>query len=142
MPNAWSSSTRPCSLELERGSLIAAAFALSLDFCVPDLLYQRELARHDHRLLPLGLKVLELDGPGVLRAVRYRRVAPALSVFGVFALALANRTGAGLLRRLATEEGVTCHGLLWLIDHMYCERTASLTELRDALVILRDHARC
>ena len=30
-------------IDLERGGLVAAAFALSLEFCVPDLLYRREL---------------------------------------------------------------------------------------------------
>lgn len=30
-------------IDLERGSLIAAAFALKLEFCVPDLLFRLEL---------------------------------------------------------------------------------------------------
>lgn len=30
-------------VDLERGGLFAAAFSLQLKYCVPDLLYQREL---------------------------------------------------------------------------------------------------
>ena len=33
-------------IDLERGSLFAAAFALRLKFCVPDLLYRLELQPH------------------------------------------------------------------------------------------------
>lgn len=32
-------------IDLERGSLFDAAFSLRLEFCVPDLLYRRELQR-------------------------------------------------------------------------------------------------
>lgn len=134
-------------LELERSSLMAAAFSLSLDLCAPDFLYQRELEPYGDHLFGSGLRVLELDGPGILRAVRYRRAAPSLSLFDAFALTLTYRTGAALLTgdgrlwHLATEEGVACHGFLWLIDRIYGERTASLRALCDGLVTLRDHSR-
>ena len=136
-------------IDLERGSLFTPAFALPLEFCVPDLLYQRELPpQGGHRLLELGLRVVELDARGVSRAIFYRRAVPALSLPDAFALALAHCNGATLLtgdarlRQLASDENVICHGLLWLIDLMFDHRTATATDLHDGLLNIRDHPRC
>ena len=136
-------------IDLERGSFFAAAFALPVEFCVPDLLYQSELAPYGgRRLLAMGLRVLELDATGVSRAVRYRQAVPALSLSDAFALTLARRTGSTLLtgdarlRRLASDEKVVCHGVLWLLDRMHDEHTATPQQLHDGLVSIRDHPRC
>ena len=78
-------------IDLERGAFFAAACALDVEFCVPDLLYRRELAPFGgDRLLDLGLRVLELDGIGITQAVQYRQAVPALSLSDAFALALAH----------------------------------------------------
>ncbi len=136
-------------IDLERGSLFAAAFALPLEFCVPDLLYRRELEPYGGaRLVAMGLKVLDLDSAAVARAIRYRRTAPALSLPDAFALSLAQHiqgtllTGDGRLRRLADGEHVPCHGLLWLLDYMYSVHVATPRQLHDGLVAIRDHPRC
>ena len=111
-------------IDVERGCVEAAAFASGLGICVPDLLYERELEPYGDRLSALGLEVLELDGVGVQQAVRYQRLVQSLSLSHAFALALAQRTRASLLtsearlRRLATDEGVACHGILWLREHI------------------------
>ena len=136
-------------IDLERGSFFAPAFALCLEFCVPDLLYRRELEPYGgERLLAMGLRVVELDGTAVSRAVAYHRAVPALSLSDAFALALAHRTGCTLLtgdarlRRLATDEQVVCHGVLWLLDRMFQEHTAAPQQLYDGLICIRDHPRC
>ena len=136
-------------IDLERGSLFDAAFSLRLEFCVPDLLYRRELQPYGgDRLVDMGLKVLDLDGDGVAQAARYHRTVPALSLSDAFALALAHRTGSTLLtgdarlRRLARDEKIVCHGVLWLLDRMHDEQTATLQQLYDGLVSIRDHPRC
>ena len=77
-------------IDLERGSLLEAAFRLPFAFAVPDLLYERELkAKGGSRLRELGLQIAELDGDGVAKAVEYRKRVPALSLPDCFALALA-----------------------------------------------------
>ena len=136
-------------IDLERGALFPAAFALPLEFCVPDLLYRLELQPFGGvRLLSMGLNVLTLDGVGVTQATRYRRAIPALSLSDAFALALAQRTGSTLLtgdarlRRLAADESVSCHGVLWIFDLMFREGTATPQQLYDGLVNVRDHPRC
>lgn len=136
-------------VDLERGDLFTSAFALQLEFCVPDLLFNREWQHHggDH-LLALGLKVLTLDAAGISQAMRFRRTVPALSLPDAFALAMAQRTSSTLLtgdarlRSLASEEGVDCHGVLWLLDRMHDQQTATPRQLYDGLVSIRDHPRC
>ena len=91
--------------------------------------------------LAMGLRVVELDGTAVSRAVGYHRAVPALSLSDAFALALAHRTGCTLLtgdarlRRLATDEQVVCHGVLWLLDRMFQEHTAAPQQLYDGLIL-------
>ena len=136
-------------IDLERGCLFDSALALRLKFCVPDLLYRRELQPYygDH-LLAMGLKVLDLDGAGVGQAAGYHRAVPALSMSDAFALSLAHRTdsilltGDARLRQLATEEKIICHGVLWLLDRMHDEQTATPQNLYDGLISIRDHPRC
>ena len=135
-------------IDLDRGSLFTAAFSLRLEFCVPDLLYRRELQPYGgDRLVDMGLKVLDLDGDGVAQAARYHRTVPALSLSDAFALALAHRTGSTLLtgdarlRRLARDEEIVCHGVLWLLDRVHDEQTETPQRLYDGLVSIRDHPR-
>ena len=101
-----------------------------------------------YRLVAKGLRVLELDGDGVAQAARYHRTERAISLSDAFALALARRTGSTLLtgdarlRRLAASEKVVCHGVLWLIDRMLEQRSATPQQLHASLLKIRDHPRC
>ena len=136
-------------VDLDRGSLLEAAFLLPFEFAVPDLLYKRELENHiGDGLRHLGLRVLALDGDGVARALHYRSRHPALSLPDCFALALAVRkhwallTGDAKLRKLAEAEQVECHGVLWLLDEMLKAMAASTQELHDGLTAISEHPRC
>ena len=136
-------------VDLERGSLLDAAFRLSFGFAVPDLLYKRELENYNgDRLRRLGLRVLTLDGDGVIRALNYRRRHPTLSLPDCFALVLAmlNKwtllTGDAKLRELAEAEHIDCHGVLWLLDEMLEAAVAPVRELHDGLATISEHPRC
>ena len=136
-------------IDLERGSLLEASFHLPFRFAVPDLLYERELKdwRGDE-LTRLGLAVEGLDGDGVSRALAYRQRVQALSLPDCFALALAQTrswvllSGDRALRRLAEDEGVECHGVLWLLDEMQAAAVVSVRELYDGLTKISVHPRC
>jgi len=135
-------------IDLERGDLIEAAFGLSFELAVPDVLYRRELEEFGgQRFVELGLRVEELEAEGVAHAQTYRQRVPRLSVPDSFALALAQRrewvllTGDGALRQLATAEQVECHGALWLLDRMFEEGVARRL-LLDGLTAISDHPRC
>ena len=136
-------------IDLERGTLLEAAFRLPFAFAVPDLLYEQELkANNGVRLRELGLRISELDGDGVAAALTYRRREPALSAPDSFALALAVRsewtllTGDAALRKLAEELRVDCHGLLWLLDLMLSVQAATQGELHSGLLAISEHPRC
>lgn len=136
-------------IDLARGSLLEASFRLPFEFAVPDLLYGRELDDHGGPALTgLGLKVAELDGDGVALALGYRRRRGSLSLPDSFALALAKTNswtllaGDGGLRELADEEGVACHGVLWLLDRIFDQRIMPGNELSAGLGKIVAHPRC
>lgn len=100
-------------IDLERSGLLEAAFRLSWEFAVPDLLYKRELRDHNGpELLRLGLRVEALKPEAVHRALEYQRRVPALSLPDTFAITLAKvkgrilLAGDGELRRRATAEEI------------------------------------
>ena len=135
-------------IDLERGSLLEAAFELPYRVVIPDLLYERELKHHGgNDLLTLGLVVVDLTGDQVELARTYRRERPALSWPDVFALALAAATGGTLLtgdrrlRTLAVEKHVACHGLLWLLDEMHLNGIPK-DHLHTGLQSIGAHPRC
>jgi len=136
-------------IDLERGGLLEAVFALPHEFAVPDVLYDREMRDEwGERLLGLGLQVVEVSSEGVGNALRYRQQRASLSVADSFALALAKErallllTGDGQLRELAQEEDVECHGLLWLLDMLEKAGAPGVQLLHDGLTALAAHPRC
>lgn len=136
-------------IDLERGSFLETSFRLPFEFAVPDLLYERELKDYaGDDLLKLGLRVEELDGDGIARALSYRAQRPSLSLPDCFALALAQGnswtllTGDGRLRELANDEHVDCHGVLWLLDEMHNAAVATVKELHAGLEAISAHPRC
>lgn len=137
-------------VDLERGSLLRAAFALrSCSLAVPDLLYERELRDHGGpELVALGLRIESLPAEGVIEATGYRRTKPVLSVPDSFALALARAnawvllTGDGPLRELAGLHAVECHGVLWMLDKMLAEAAATAQTVHAGLTAIAAHPRC
>lgn len=136
-------------IDLDRGNLLQAAFKLPTALAVPDVLYERELKDSSGPvLLTLGLKVLSLDGTGVALAQSYTRKSRSLSVPDAFALALAKTgshvllSGDKALTMLAHDEGVNCHGVLWLLDRLEEAALVSLDQLRHGLETLAGHPRC
>ena len=136
-------------IDLERGALLEASFLLPFQLAVPDLLYERELKDHGgEALLDRGLRIEELDSDGVVQALGYRQKKPSLSLPDSFALVLAAKngwillTGDRTLRELANEENVDCHGVLWLLDHMFEASVTSASKLCVGLEAISSHPRC
>ena len=136
-------------IDLERGDLLEAIFALPDEFAVPDVLYDREMqGEFGERMVGLGLRVEEVSEAGVATALRYRQQRVSLSVPDSFALALAKErkwlllTGDGQLRELADGENVECHGVLWLLDIMEEAGIPGIQRLHDGLTSLAVHPRC
>ncbi|MCY4182898.1 MAG: hypothetical protein OXF43_08440 [Gammaproteobacteria bacterium] len=136
-------------IDLDRGGLTEEAFRLPYEFAVPDLLYVAEIEKYDGaELIDLGLRIEELDGPGVNLALEYRRKRRTLSLPDAFALALASRhswvllAGDKELRKLAEAENIECHGVLWLMDRIFENGVVSGAQLRSSLARIAAHPRC
>ena len=136
-------------IDLGRGSLLQPVFRLPFEFAVPDLLYEDELKGHgESALVREKLRVEELSGGAVARALGYRRMQKTLSLPDCFALALAKAkswtllAGDRALRELAAEEQVLCHGVLWLLDRLHEHRTINRNALHDGFRRIAAHPRC
>jgi len=136
-------------IDLDRGGILHEIFVLPFDVGVPDLLYERELKHwHGPDLVPMGLRVLSLDGTGVSLGQSYRARERRLSLTDAFALALAKTgghvllAGDGSLRALAEVEDVECHGVLWVFDQLEQHRVLTAEQLLNALVLITSHPRC
>ena len=136
-------------IDLERGELLEVLFELNYEFAVPDLLFEAELKPYGgDRLLERGLRVEELDGSGVSKAIARRRETASLSLSDVFALTLASEngwallTGDGPLRALAMAEKVECHGVLWVFDELEAAALRDAKALHSGLSQIAAHERC
>lgn len=141
-------------IDLERGAILETIFRLPFNYAVPSLLYRMELKDYGgNAQMDLGLRLEELDVKEVMLAQTYSLRLRALSVPDSFALALALAksrswillSGDRKLVRLAKEEEVAVHGVLWLFDQMYDEGVVDGTELFYSLRSLRAitaHPRC
>lgn len=136
-------------IDIERCQLLHQVFALNAQFVVPDVLFDRELRGQEGTLcLELGLQVATLTSEEVESAQQFMQAQRALSVPDAFSLALAHGrqwilvTGDGPLRALAQNQHVDCHGVLWLLDLMEGEQTATPQQLHAGLSRLAIHPRC
>jgi len=136
-------------IDLDRGELLDQLFRLPYDFCVPDILYKRELAGElGDRLRLLGLDVVELSPAEVSRATSLRREVKVLSTPDTFAFSLAEArrwtllTGDGALRGLCNQQGIEMHGVLWIIEELNRASIADTQTLHRALSTMHSHPRC
>lgn len=136
-------------IDLERADLLSLAFQSSDTFATPDFLYQSELANDiGPGLLNAGLQILELTPAEVTKAQTLKNTNAKLSLSDCAAYVGAQRpdhellTGDGALRLLAANEGLTYHGVLWIMDRMHDSQTATAAQLHAGLTKLTTHPRC
>ncbi len=135
-------------IDLERAGLLETAFSCGITMVVPDLLYHRELEKHNGPYLcALGLGVVALTATELSDAQVIKLDRPSLSLPDCFALACATRSnhclvsGDGIMRKEAEKRTVTVHGLIWLLDQMM-ESGVSQHSLASGLTNLLNHPRC
>jgi len=136
-------------IDLERGGMLECAFKLPLRFCVPDLLYERELAGNIGPVLrALGLAIEALSSAATSQAQQMWQSRKILSLPDCFAFTLAQErgwlllTGDGALRAAAEAEKIECHGFFWLFDLVHAASIESPTFLTRSLETLSAHPRC
>jgi len=133
-----------CLIDLRKASLLGALLQLPYEFVIPDILFDEELlefaSAEKEGLIRAGLRVLDLPGNGVKRAVELIGAKPKLSIHDGFAFVLAESypgcillTGDGELRALADSQKIEVHGVLWVLDELHRCRLATAATLAAAL---------
>lgn len=136
-------------IDLERGEILETVFTLDVEFAVPDLLFERELAGAlGDRLVALGLRVEALEPAELQSATQLSRVDRSLSLPDAFAFALAKArqwtllTGDAGLRRAAEAGQLDVHGALWILDRLEADGICGCAALEGALTKTSAHPRC
>ena len=132
-------------IDLVAGGLLEEMFRLpGWEFCVPDVLYEEELADHHGLLLTgLGLKIETLPADAVEYVAGLRQRYRGPSTNDLFALALARSRGGvllsgdGPLRKAAEAEGVEIHGTLWLGELLFEAGLVTAKRMTDAYEAMR-----
>src|SRR5262249_28447955 len=119
-----------CLIDLRKALLLDAFLGLPFEILIPNTLFEDELlkftAAQKKDLLGVGLKVIDIPGPGVLRAREIVMLNPHLSIHHGLAYVLAEKnkgcvllTGDGRLRDLAATNGIAVRGVLWVVDEIH-----------------------
>lgn len=124
-------------IDLHNADLLDAAFELGHTWRTPDLIVQDEVLTVDRDLLvDLGLDVRTLSGDELSKIAALNGRYPSPSPKDLAALVVADSddgivvTGDGPLRSAAEDEGMTVHGVLWVLDQLVEEKI--VTEARAA----------
>lgn len=136
-------------LDLAKSRLIEATLALSFDFVIPDVIFDRELldlgTYSAADLVRLGFKIGTLNGAGMSAALEhYARNRARLSFNDCVALTHAQMkacilmTGDGPLRMVAERLKIEVHGLLWAASQISAQETCPRERLIAALQQLHD----
>jgi len=140
-----------CLIDLRKASLLDALVRLPYELLIPNTLFEDELLKftgaQKRALVRGGLRVIDLPGHCVTRAVEVNRDVPRLSIPDCFAYALAERhegcillSGDGALRSYAAARDMELRGVLWVIDELHRNEIVPVTALLDALKLFADDA--
>lgn len=127
-------------LDLYCGQMIASAMRLPLNYLIPDLVWV-EISRPEEASQFAVIPIRSLSGSQVSRvyALRQDKRCRRLTIGDVAAFVMAEDLGAVLLtndrdlRTLADEEGVVCHGTLWLLDMLVSSRVIDPGQAAESL---------
>lgn len=136
-----------CLIDLKKGGLLEAFLDLPYEFIIPDVLVDNELlslTKKEVSLLKQRMKIVSLDVAGTDRVRQILFKCPALTAQDGFAFVMAEQnpgcilvTGDRRLRALAEEARIEVHGVLWVVDELEKNRTASIKTLLAALTCWR-----
>ncbi len=139
-------------IHLHRVDLLVNALRLPYKFVMPFSLFMDEwlsisLPEKD-MLLELGLELQPVSGNLVDRASHYYYQHAELKLNDCFALVLSQEiensillSGDSKLRKVAESEGVTVHGVLWIVDELEAHGLVPHQELHDKLLLLQNDDR-
>lgn len=119
-----------CLIDLRKAVLLDAFLGLPFEVLIPDTLFEDELLKftpaQKKGLLNAGLKVVDMPGPGVLRAREIMMENRNFSIHDGLAYVLAEGnkgcillTGDKRMRELAVANSIAVHGVLWVVDEIH-----------------------
>ena len=133
-----------CVIDLHKATLLLSMFELPNTIVMPQTLLDDELISltddEKRELYDRGLQTRHLDAAGLVQAKRYFDHFPALTWNDCLALRMAEETeaavlvtGDSLLRRIATDNALEVHGVIWVLDEL--ERLAVVEPSRLGVAI-------
>lgn len=135
-------------IDLERAGLRDFICNCGHRFVIPDLTYKEELADWEGTAwCQAGLEVIELSPEETATAQAYFARPEGLSLADSFSLAVSRHrqwillAGDGALRKLARNDGVECHGVLWIAQLMV-DAGADAALIADGFTRLLANQRC
>jgi hypothetical protein len=111
-------------IDLENSGILVEIFRLPYQFLIPDFAIPELIRPRWEALEVLGLRAHELPAKEVVELFQLRQVHKNLSIIDLSAYLLAKMLDATLLTgdwhitELANANGLSVHGVLWLLDEM------------------------
>ena len=137
-----------CLIDLRKGGLISVLCSLPYQIIIPLPIRESELLDFTDRdwqiLDDAGMTTHDLTPSQVQDAFAVKRRRPTLSANDCFCLVTARThdgillTGDSLLRRVANQDGVRVHGVLWVIDQLKAVDACDNALLIHALNVWRE----
>lgn len=77
-------------IDIDLGGLAPSMFSLqNMEFCIPDILYEKEIEKQHSHFKALGLKIITLSGQSVANVFQFSQQYRKVSRMDLFALTLA-----------------------------------------------------
>ena len=111
-------------IDLENGGILVEVFRLPYRFLIPDFAIPELVRPRWETLKALGLEAHELNAEQVVKLIPLRQIHRNLSISDLAAFLLAKMldatllTGDWSLNELAITNGLSVHGVLWLLDEL------------------------
>lgn len=134
-------------IDLECCQLVELMFKLPFRFCVPDVLFDKELQNQHAHLLDIGLQTLSLNSDSMLYVFGLQTVYKKTSLHDLMALSLAKQeccpllTGDKALREASQKEAVVIYGTIWILEQLVIHKQIKLAIALNALTVMRNHGR-
>lgn len=113
------------TFDLINGRLVLEVHSLPYVFAVPDILYEEEFdEKAKEEISKLDLVIMQFNGNQVAEVFGLKATTSKPSVRDLFAFVGAKDnqaillTGDSELRKIAENNGLTVHGILWVLDEL------------------------
>jgi len=132
-------------IDLQNGGILEDFFRLPYQFITPDFAIGELLSPDWNLLQTLGLKTLELKSERISELIQLRKTHHNLSVVDLAAFLLAKTFGVQLLtgdrnlNELARSQGLSVHGVLWVLDEMVLHQILASSRASGALQKMLDN---